>query len=87
VAIHDSKFDLYSATLKCNDANGKNYYVVFTRDYVMLAYFSDDSIRTQFETWADSVVSLRQDKEETKQKMRDIWEVSPLSEQYFISNR
>ena len=83
VAIHDSKFDLYSATLKCHDANGENYYVVFTRDYVMLAYFSDDSIRTQFETWADSVASLRPDKETTKQKMRDIWEVSPLSEPYF----
>ena len=87
VAIHDSKFDLYCATLRCHDANGENYYVVFTRDYVMLAYYSDDSIRIQFETWADSVASLRPVKETTKQKMRDIWEVSPLLEPYFLSNK
>ena len=68
VAIHDSKFDLYSATLKCHDANDEIYYVVFTRDYVMLAYYSDDSIRTQFETWADSVALLTPVKEKTKQK-------------------
>ena len=83
VAIHDSKFDLYSATLKCNDANGENYYLAFTRDYVMLAYYSDDSIRTQFETWADTIPSLTPVNETTKQKMRDIWEISPLSEPYF----
>ena len=47
IAIHDSKFDLYSATLKCHDANGEIYYVVFTRDYVMLADYSDDSITDQ----------------------------------------
>ena len=68
VAIHDSKFDLYSATLKCHDANGENYYVVFTRDYVMLAAYSNDSIRTDFETWADTVASLTPVKEKTKQK-------------------
>jgi hypothetical protein len=87
IVIYDSKFDIYSAVLKCHDANGENYYVVFTRDYVMLAYYSDDSIRTQFETWADSVASLTPVKETTKQKMRDICEVSPLSEPYFLSNR
>ena len=68
VAIHDSKFDLYSAILKCHDVNGENYYVVFTRDYVMLAAYSDDSIRTGFETWADTVASLTPVKEKTKQK-------------------
>ena len=83
IAIHDSKFDLYSTTLKCHDVNDEIYYVVFTRDYVMLANYSDDSIRTGFETWADTVVSLAPDKEKTKQKTRDIWEVSPLSGSYF----
>ena len=83
IAIHDSKYDLYSTTLKCHDANDEIYYVVFTRDYVMLANYSDDSIRTGFETWADTVASLTPIKEKTKQKTRDIWEVSPLSGSYF----
>jgi hypothetical protein len=83
IAIHDSKFDLYSTTLKCHDANDEIYYVVFTRDYVMLANYSNDSIRTGFETWADTVVSLTPVKEKTKQKISDIWEVSPLSGSYF----
>ena len=47
---HDPKFDTYSTTLKCHDINGENYYVVFTRDYVMLSGYSDNSIRTGFET-------------------------------------
>jgi hypothetical protein len=68
VAIHDSKFDLFSAILKCHDVNGENYYVVFTRDYVMLTNYSDDSIRTGFETWVDTVASLTPVKEKTKQK-------------------
>ena len=83
IATYDSKFDLYSATLKCHDANGENYYVVFTRDYVMLAAYSDDSIRTGFETWANTVTSLTPVKKTPKQRISDIWEVSPMSGSYF----
>jgi len=83
VAIHDSKFDLYSAILKCHDANDEIYYVVFTRDYVMLAAYSDDSIRTGFETWANTVTSLTPVKETSKETISNVWEVSPLSGPYF----
>ena len=83
IATYDSKFDLYSATLKCHDANGENYYVVFTRDYVMLAAYSDDSIRTGFETWANTVTSLTPVKETSKETISNVWEVSPLSGPYF----
>ena len=82
-AIHDQNFDTYSATLKCHDANDEIYYVVFTRDYVMLANYSDDSIRTGFKTWADSVASLTPVKETPKERIGDIWEVSPISGSYF----
>ena len=82
-AIHDSNYDTYSATLKCHDANGENYYVVFTRDYVMLANYSDDSIRTEFETWANTVAALTPVKEKTKQKNLGYLGVSPLSRPYF----
>lgn len=68
ITSHDSKFDIYSATLKCHDVNGENYYIVFTRDDVILAGYSDDSIRTKFETWANTVASLTPVKEKTKQK-------------------
>ena len=68
IATHNSKFDIYSATLKCHDVNGENYNIVFTRDDVILAGYSDDSIRTKFETWANTVASLTPVKEKTKQK-------------------
>jgi hypothetical protein len=68
IATHDSKFDIYSATLKCHDVNDEIYYVVFTRDDVILAAYSDDSIRTKFETWANTVASLTQVNEKMKQK-------------------
>ena len=83
ITIHDSKFDIYTATLKCHDVNGENYYVVFTRDYVMLAAYSDDSIRTGFETWANTVTSLTPVKETSKETIRNVWEVSPLSGPHF----
>ena len=68
IAIHDSKFDIYSATLTCHNVNGENYNIVFTRDDVILAGYSDDSIRTKFETWANTVASLTPVKEKTKEK-------------------
>lgn len=52
---HDSKFDIFGSTLKCHDVNGEIYYVVFTREDVTLAAYSDDSIRVRFETWADTI--------------------------------
>jgi PBP1b-binding outer membrane lipoprotein LpoB len=83
VAIHDSKFDLYGATLKCHDVNGENYYVVFTRDDVILAAYSDESIRTRFETWANTVPSLSPVKEKTKQKSGGYLGNIPPIEPYF----
>jgi hypothetical protein len=77
IAIHDSKFDIYSATLKCHNANGENYNVVFTRDDVTLAGYSDDLIRTKFETWANTVTSLTPVKEKTKEKIRDSLGIIP----------
>ena len=68
ISTHDSKFDIYSATLKCHDVNGENYNVVFTRDDVTLAGYSDDSIRIKFETWANTVAPLTSANEKTKQK-------------------
>lgn len=70
IAIHDQKFDLYDATLQCHDPNGEIYNVVFTRDDVILAGYSDDSIRTKFETWANTVSSLTPVKVKTEQKNR-----------------
>jgi len=68
ITSHDSKFDIYSATLKCHDVNGESYNIVFTRDDVILAGYSDDSIRTKFETWADTIASLTPVEEEKKQR-------------------
>jgi len=83
ITIHDSKFDIYSATIMCHDVTGENYYVVFTRDYVMLAAYSDDSIRAGFETWANTVTSLTPVKETSKETISNVWKVSPLSVPYF----
>jgi len=66
ITSHDSKFDIYSATLKCHDVNGESYNIVFTRDDVILAGYSDDSIRTKFETWANTIASLTPVKEKTE---------------------
>jgi hypothetical protein len=57
-AIHDAAKDTFSATLKCHDANGEIYMVTFGRSSVSLTSYSDDSIRTKLETWADSVAAL-----------------------------
>jgi hypothetical protein len=66
IAIYDSIYDIFGATLKCHDVNGEVYYVVFTRNDVTLAAYSDDSIRTRFETWANTVPSLTRAKENPK---------------------
>lgn len=68
IMVHDAKFDLYGATLKCHDVNGEIYYVAFTRDDVILAAYSDDSIGARFESWANTVASLTPVKEKTHEK-------------------
>ncbi|MDO9324325.1 MAG: hypothetical protein Q7T80_05125, partial [Methanoregula sp.] len=54
----DSENETYSATIKCHDPNGELYMVTFSRDSVGLTSYSDDSIRTKVETWADTVPAL-----------------------------
>ena len=50
--------DAFSATLRCHDANGELYMVNFSRDRVTITSYSDDAIRTNVETWADTVAAL-----------------------------
>ena len=57
-AAHDTDNDTYSVTVKCHDANGEIYNVVFSRDQVTLLSYEDEAIRTKVETWADSVPEL-----------------------------
>ncbi|PKL57547.1 MAG: hypothetical protein CVV34_06925 [Methanomicrobiales archaeon HGW-Methanomicrobiales-5] len=54
----DTGNETFSATLKCHDANGEIYMVTFGRESVSLTSYSDDSIRTKVETWADTVPAL-----------------------------
>ncbi|MFA6226043.1 MAG: hypothetical protein WC620_07695 [Methanoregula sp.] len=56
--IRDEDNETYSATIKCHDPNGELYMVTFSRDSVGLTSYSDDSIRTKVETWADTVPAL-----------------------------
>nr|WP_321352628.1 hypothetical protein [uncultured Methanoregula sp.] len=56
--VHDTENDAFSATLKCHDANGELYNVIFSRDQVTVSSYEDDAIRTKVETWADTVAAL-----------------------------
>jgi len=56
--IHDLGKDAFSASLRCHDANGELYMVNFSRDRVTITSYSDDAIRTNVETWADTVAAL-----------------------------
>jgi hypothetical protein len=56
--FRDTENETFSATLKCHDANGEIYMVTFSRESVSLTSYSDDSIRTKVETWADTVPAL-----------------------------
>ena len=56
--VHDLGKDAFSATLRCHDANGELYMVNFSRDRVTITSYSDDAIRTNVETWADTVAAL-----------------------------
>ena len=55
--VHDLGKDAFSAALKCHDANGE-LMVNFSRDRVTITSYSDDAIRTNVETWADTVAAL-----------------------------
>ena len=57
-AVRDMDNETFSATVKCHDPNGEIYMVTFNRDTVSLTSYSDDSIRTKVETWADTVPAL-----------------------------
>jgi hypothetical protein len=56
--VRDTENESFSATLRCHDANGELYNLTFTRDRVTLQSYSDDAIRTNVETWADTVAAL-----------------------------
>ncbi|MBN2733248.1 MAG: hypothetical protein JXQ82_00100 [Methanomicrobiaceae archaeon] len=56
--VRDTAHDAYYCQLKCHDANGEIYYVTFTRTKVRLSSYEDESIRTNVETWADTVSAL-----------------------------
>lgn len=57
-AFRDSDNERFTTTLKCHDTNGEIYYVNFSRDQVTLTSFSDETIRSRVETWADTVTAL-----------------------------
>jgi hypothetical protein len=57
-AVRDSDNESYSATLKCHDLNGEIFMVTINRGQISLTSYSDDSIRTKVETWADTVAAL-----------------------------
>jgi hypothetical protein len=54
----DFAAETYSASIRCHDPNGELYYVTLSREQVSLTSYSDDSIRTKVETWADTVPAL-----------------------------
>jgi hypothetical protein len=56
--FRDIENEGFTATLKCHDPNGELYNVVFGREAVRLNSYSDDTIRTTVETWADGVPAL-----------------------------
>ena len=56
--VRDTDNETYSATVRCHDPNGELYMVTFSRESVSLTSYSDDSIRTKVETWADTVSAL-----------------------------
>ena len=55
---HDAEADAYSATLRCHDPTGEMYFMTFSRNRVTISSFTDESIQTVIETWADGVSAL-----------------------------
>jgi len=60
IAVHNSSFDSYDATLQCHDPHGEIYILTFSREGYTLAAYSDDAIRKKVETWADGIPSLKE---------------------------
>jgi hypothetical protein len=56
--VRNPAADTFSASLKCHDANGEIYTVTFSRDQISITSYEDDAIRTNVETWADTVAAL-----------------------------
>ena len=56
--VRDMDNETFSATVKCHDPNGEIYMITFGRESVSLTSYSDDSIRTKVETWADTIPAL-----------------------------
>jgi len=56
--VRDAEHDTFSATLRCHDPNGEIYNVNFSRRRVTITSYSDQSLRTAVETWADTVPAL-----------------------------
>lgn len=55
---HNADADAFSATLRCHDPNGELYFVTIAREKVTISSFSDNSIQSVIETWADGVAAL-----------------------------
>ncbi|WAC04924.1 MAG: hypothetical protein OS112_10810 [Methanoregula sp.] len=55
---HNAEADTYSVTLRCHDPTGEMYFVTFSRNRVTISSFTDESIQTVIETWADGVSAL-----------------------------
>ena len=55
---HTAESDTYSVTLRCHDPTGEMYFVSFSRNRVVISSFTDESIQTVIETWADGVSAL-----------------------------
>lgn len=57
-AVRDTDHETYSATIRAHDPAGEVYYVTISRTSVRISSYSDDSIRTKIETWADGISDL-----------------------------
>jgi len=58
IPARDFENETYSATLKCHDPNGEVYSLHFSRKRIIIASYSDESIRAKVETWADTETAL-----------------------------
>jgi hypothetical protein len=57
--VRDTEYETYSQTIRCKDtATLELYTVTFTPSEVRVTSYSDDSILTRIETWADLQASL-----------------------------
>ena len=55
----DRSADTYAVSMKCHDPNGEIYFLNLARDKVTISSYSDDSIRTRIEEWAEGVPALK----------------------------